>query len=126
MRFDTERLLAQAPRGFTLATEIADGLVGQNVPFAEAHEITGAVVRHCERQGIDLAGLEPADLAAIDERLKPELLQALTLDRALAVRTGYGATAPVRVREQTERFRAVMTRQRAWGEAPILRTEEPA
>jgi argininosuccinate lyase len=104
MEFNTEKLREEAPRGFTLATEVADWLVAQDVPFAEAHEITGAVVRYCEEHGFDLSGLTEADLPAIDSRLNAGMLEAITLDHALASRTGYGSTAPERVREQIARF----------------------
>ena len=112
--FDVARLREEAPRGFTLATEVADWLVGQNIPFAEAHEITGAVVQYCEDRGHDLSTLLASDLTAIDARLQPDMLLAIELDRAVASRTGYGATAPVRVREQIERFRAALTDSRAF------------
>ncbi|MBP1851566.1 argininosuccinate lyase [Rhizobium halophytocola] len=102
--FQVDKLRAEAPRGFTLATEVADWLVGQDIPFAQAHEITGSVVRYCEERGHDLEGLTPDDLPKIDSRLTAEMLDALTLEKALASRTGYGSTAPDRVREQIERF----------------------
>jgi argininosuccinate lyase len=104
LEFDVAKLREEAPKGFTLATEVADWLVGQNIPFAEAHEITGAVVRYCEDRGHDLSGLTEADLPNIDPRLNKTVLAAITLENALASRTGYGATAPVRVREQIARF----------------------
>jgi argininosuccinate lyase len=104
LEFDVAKLREEAPKGFTLATEVADWLVGQNIPFAEAHEITGAVVRYCEDSGHDLSGLTEADLPNIDPRLNKTVLSAITLENALASRTGYGATAPVRVREQIARF----------------------
>ncbi|CAN7698576.1 argininosuccinate lyase [Neorhizobium sp. LjRoot104] len=104
MEFNTEKLREEAPRGFTLATEVADWLVARNIPFAEAHEITGAVVRYCEERGYDLSGLTEADLPAIDSRLDVGMLEAITLEHALASRTGYGSTAPERVREQIARF----------------------
>jgi len=109
LEFDVDKLREEAPKGFTLATEVADWLVGQNVPFAEAHEITGAVVRYCEERGHDLAGLTEDDLPKIDPRLNKDMLAAITLDKALASRTGYGATAPVRVREQIARFKTAIT-----------------
>ncbi|TDK31305.1 argininosuccinate lyase [Rhizobium deserti] len=108
MEFNTEKLREEAPRGFTLATEVADWLVAQDIPFADAHEITGAVVRYCEERGHDLAGLTEADLPAIDSRLNAGMLEAITLEHALASRTGYGSTAPDRVREQIARFEAAI------------------
>ncbi|WP_430242085.1 argininosuccinate lyase [Neorhizobium sp. DAR64861/K0K2] len=112
LEFDVEKLRAEAPRGFTLATEVADWLVSQNVTFAEAHEITGAVVRYCEERGHDLEGLTAEDLPKIDPRLGPGLLEAITLEHALASRTGYGCTAPAAVREQIGRFEAAIDARR--------------
>ena len=114
MRVDVERLRAQAGEGFTLATEIADWLARRDVPFAEAHEISGALVRLCEEKGCDLPDLTAADLAAIDARLTPEARGCLTLEAALAARTGYGGTAPPRVREQIERLDATLATFTAW------------
>jgi argininosuccinate lyase len=119
LEFDTARLRDDAPKGFTLATEIADWLASNHVPFAEAHEITGAVVRYCEERGIDLAGLTPDDLPAIDARLGPDVLEALDLDRAIASRNGYFATAPARVREQIERFVKALAEKREWASTPL-------
>lgn len=117
LEFDVAKLREEAPKGFTLATEIADWLVGQNVPFAEAHEITGAVVRYCEERGYDLAGLTEDDLPKIHARLNKGVLAAITLDNALASRTGYGATAPARVREQIARFEMAIDACRAFADA---------
>jgi argininosuccinate lyase len=119
LEFNVEKLREEAPRGFTLATEVADWLVGQNVPFAEAHEITGSVVRYCEERGHDLAALTEDDLLAIDTRLKPDMLNAIELDRAVASRTGYGSTAPVRVREQIERFRLALAENHDFATLPL-------
>jgi argininosuccinate lyase len=114
MRVDERRLAAEAVEGFTLATEVADWLSRQGVPFSEAHEITGALVRLCEERGLQLHEVSDADLAGIDPRLTPELREHLTLEAALAARSGYGGTAPARVREQIERLRVVVAEQRGW------------
>ncbi|KAB7572207.1 argininosuccinate lyase [Verminephrobacter eiseniae] len=114
MRIDVERLRRQAPLGFTLATEVADWLALSGVPFSEAHEITGALVQACEAQGIELSAVSQALLAQVDARLTPEVLQHLTLDAAIGARTGYGGTAPQRVREQIARAQAALARQGEW------------
>ncbi|MQW08530.1 argininosuccinate lyase [Sinorhizobium meliloti] len=119
LEFDVEKLREEAPKGFTLATEVADWLVGRDVPFAEAHEITGAVVRFCEERGHDLAGLTAEDLPGIDPRLHPEMLAALVLEKALASRNGYGATAPEKVREQIARFETALAECCAFAGGPI-------
>jgi argininosuccinate lyase len=114
MRVDVVRLRRQSTEGFTLATEIADWLSRRGVPFAEAHEITGALVRLCEDRGIGLEALGDADLAAVDARLTPDIRQVLTPEAAVAARAGYGGTAPQRVAEQLARLRRTLAEQRDW------------
>jgi argininosuccinate lyase len=100
LEFDTERMAELAPQGFSLATDVADHLVRHGVPFREAHEISGALVRFCEAEGLELD--EPSDeqYAAIDPRLTPEVRDVLTVEGSLASRSGIGGTAPERVAEQ--------------------------
>ena len=66
LTFHTDRMAELAPRGFSLATDVADWLVRQRVPFAQAHEISGAAVRYCEERGMELTELTASDLPAID------------------------------------------------------------
>jgi argininosuccinate lyase len=114
MRVDVARLRRQSTEGFTLATEVADFLSRRGVPFAEAHEIAGALVRTCEDRGVGLEDLAATDLAAVDPRLTPEIRDALTPEAAVAARSGYGGTAPARVAEQLARLRRTLDEQRDW------------
>jgi argininosuccinate lyase len=114
MKVRKDELLRQAPLGFTLATEVADWLAVRGVPFKEAHEITGQLVQLCEAQNIGLPELTPAMLADTDPRLTPEVLENLTLEAALAARSGWGGTSPVRVVEQIDRFKAHLVAQAQW------------
>jgi argininosuccinate lyase len=95
-----EVLEAAAPQGFALATDVAEWLVRQGVPFRSAHEISGAVVAFCEEAGLELDELDDEQLAAIDERLTPEVRSVLSVPGALAARSTRGGTAPERVAEQ--------------------------
>ena len=114
MRPQTRELARQSVAGFTLATEVADWLARRGVPFAAAHEITGALVKRCEELGVGLAEIGDAELTAVDHRLTPELKASLTPEAAVAARAGYGGTAPVRVREQLDRLAAKLDAQRHW------------
>ena len=69
LTFHTDRLESLAPQGFSLATDIAEWLVRERVPFRIAHEVAGECVRVCEKRGIELTDLSDADLAAISEHL---------------------------------------------------------
>jgi len=114
MRVNVDQLKRQAPLGFTLATEVADWLAVNGVPFSEAHEITGALVKACEAKNIELSEVSVELLAEVDPRLKPEVLKHLTLEAAVAARHGQGGTAPERVREQIDRMQGTIARQAAW------------
>ena len=116
MTLHYERMAELAPQGFSLATDIAEWLVKNGVPFRSAHEISGACVRECEKRGIELWDLTDADFAAMDERLTPGVREVLSAEGSVAARTGHGGTAPVRVVEQLARAiaRSAELRVFAW------------
>jgi argininosuccinate lyase len=105
LTFDTDRLEQLASKGFTLATDLADWLVRQRVPFAEAHEIAGAAVRYCESHGLELSELNPEQLDEISAALTPEVMSVLTVAGSIASRDGRGGTATARVTEQLDEVR---------------------
>ena len=100
LTFHTDRLESLAPQGFSLATDIAEWLVRQRVPFRVAHEVAGTCVQECEARGIELADLTDDDLAAISADLTPAVREVLTVAGSVASRSGVGGTAPDRVRDQ--------------------------
>ncbi len=113
LTFDTERMAELAPQGFSLATDIAEWLVREGVPFRVAHEVAGACVRRCEELGIELADLTDEQFAEISPSLTPGVRDVLTVEGSVASRTGRGGTAPVRVREQLAELTAVADAHRA-------------
>ena len=100
LTFHTDRMAELAPRGFSLATDVADWLVRQRVPFAQAHEISGAAVRYCEARGLELTDLTADDLPSIDSRLTPEVLDVLSVAGSIASRNARGGTAQAAVEQQ--------------------------
>ena len=114
LEFDRDRLESLAPQGFSLATDVAEWLVRQGVPFREAHEVAGAAVRECEARDIELWDLSDDDLAALSPHLTPEVRSVLTVDGSLASRSGKGGTAPERVREQLAAAEAAVAAARTW------------
>ena len=114
LTFDTGRITELAPQGFSLATDVAEWLVRQGVPFRVAHELAGACVRECEDRGIELWDLSDDDLAGISAHLTPAVRDVLTVEGSLASRSSFGGTAPVRVAEQLERARTRASELRTW------------
>jgi argininosuccinate lyase len=114
--FDTDRMAELAPAGFALATDVADWLVRDGVPFRDAHEISGALVRFCEENGLELDELTDDQYASISPRLRGEVRGSLTVEASLAARSSPGGTAPSRVVEQlaalTKRVRELETATR--------------
>jgi argininosuccinate lyase len=96
-----EKMRASASSGFSTATDLADWLVRElNIPFREAHHITGAAVKAAETAGVALPDLPLKSLQAIEPRITDKVFAVLTVDASVASRQSYGGTAPVRVREQ--------------------------
>jgi argininosuccinate lyase len=100
LRFDTDRMASLAPEGFSLATDVAEWLVTRGVPFRDAHEISGALVRACEARGIGLEDADDALLSEVSSHLGPGVRDVLTIEGSVASRSGVGGTAPARVAEQ--------------------------
>ncbi|WP_410784659.1 argininosuccinate lyase [Kribbella sp. C-35] len=109
LRFNADRLEELAPQGFSLATDIAEWLVRQKVPFRVAHELAGACVQECEKRGIELWDLTDEDLAAISPDLTPEVRSVLTVEGSLASRNTRGGTAQPQVEAQLTELRTRAT-----------------
>jgi argininosuccinate lyase len=117
MTVHADVLEAAAPLGFALATDVAELLVRNGVPFREAHEAVGRLVQHCTAHGCDLHEVDDATLAGLSPHLTPEIRTVLDVRGALAARTGHGGTAPVRVAEQLEVLRIEVDAHRSWSAA---------
>jgi argininosuccinate lyase len=97
---NAEAMRDAAERGFLTATDLADWLVRVlNMPFREAHHVTGRAVKAAEDKGCKLAELPLADLQAIEPRITGDIFQVLTVEASVGSRLSFGGTAPTRVRE---------------------------
>ena len=113
--FDRARMAAAAPDGFALATDVAEWLVRQGVPFRDAHEVAGAAVRWCEEHGTHLEDLTDDDLRTVSPLLGPGVRSVLSVQGSLQARSAFGGTAPQRVREQVAALRTVVADGARWG-----------
>ena len=106
LEFVPERMRAAAAAGHSTATELADWLAGQGLPFREAHHIAGRAVAVAEAAGKALDELSLAELQAVDQRIGEEVLQLLSVETAVKARRSAGGTAPDRVAEAIAAARA--------------------
>ncbi len=101
-----ERMAAAAGAGFSTATDLADWLVRElDLPFRDAHHVTGAAVKRAEQLGVDLADLPLAELQALNQGIGGDVFKVLTPAASSASRVSYGGTAPDQVRSQIKRWK---------------------
>ena len=109
LSFNHARMRASAEAGFSTATDLADWLVREaNIPFRDAHHITGHAVALAEQKGCGLDGLTIEDLKLLDPRLDSRVHKVLTVEASVASRKSYGGTAPDNVRAQIARWKKIL------------------
>ncbi|CAN5411636.1 argininosuccinate lyase [soil metagenome] len=107
--FRTDRMRAVAQSGHATATDLADWLVREaDVPFREAHHITGTAVKTADDAGVALPDLSLEQLQAIDGRIDARLFAVLGIDASVASRTSHGGTAPLQVRARIAEARTIL------------------
>ena len=106
MAANVPSLEAAAASGFSTATDLADWLVRTlDMPFRDAHHVTGSLVKLAEDKGCDLPDLSLADMQSVHGDITDAVFDVLGVHNSVASRTSYGGTSPVRVREQVARWR---------------------
>ncbi len=100
---------AAAASGFSTATDLADWLVrALDLPFREAHHVTGRLVALAEGRGCDLPDLALADMQSVHADITDDVFSVLGVENSVASRISQGGTAPVRVREQVARWKGLL------------------
>jgi argininosuccinate lyase len=106
MTANRESLEAAASSGFSTATDLADWLVRElNMPFRDAHHVTGTLVGMAEAKGCDLPDLSLEDMQSVHADITDAIYDVLGVHNSVSSRTSYGGTAPVQVLAQIERWR---------------------
>ncbi|MEY4409400.1 MAG: argininosuccinate lyase [Actinomycetota bacterium] len=111
LKFNIDRMEQLAPLGYSLATDVAEWLVKQGVPFRVAHEITGELVRECELAGVELSEASDELLARVSDFLKPELREVTNVKNAIDARNGAGGTASSEVKRQLTQLAKIIARK---------------
>ena len=108
MTANRDTLKAAAASGFSTATDLADWLVRSlNLPFREAHHITGALVAMAEAKACDLSDLSIQEMNSVHPGITQEIYSVLGVDNSVRSRMSYGGTAPDQVRAQIARWRTM-------------------
>ena len=109
LKANKENMEAAAHFGFSTATDLADWLVQNlNLPFREAHHITGQIVLIAETKKCDLCDLDLGEMQEVDDRITEDIYSVLSVHQSVASRSSYGGTAPFQVRRQIDRWRGIL------------------
>ena len=112
MTANTESLEAAASSGFSTATDLADWCVrALNMPFRDAHHVTGSLVAMAEDRGCDLPDLSLEDMQTVNAQITEEVFGVLGVHNSVASRTSYGGTAPSEVRKQIARWKEILGKE---------------
>ena len=98
--FRMDKIAEQLTKGFLNATDVAEHLAGQGIPFREAHNIVGRMVKAAETKGCQLEELDEETLKEVDPRLDKEILGDISIPACVEARKSFGGTAPSEVRRQ--------------------------
>ena len=109
MTAERENLAAAAGSGFSTATDLADWLVRvPNLPFRDAHHVTGTLVAMAEAQGCDLPDLTLEQMQSVHVEIAKDVFDVLGVENSVNSRMSYGGTAPAQVRAQIARWKEIL------------------
>ena len=113
MEPEAARMKKAAGEGYATATDLADWLVRElNLPFREAHHVTGRIVAAAEAAGVPLHRLPLAKMQAVEPRITEQVFSVLSVESSVKSRVSYGGTAPGNVRRQASRWLKVLAKER--------------
>jgi argininosuccinate lyase len=102
---DAVRMRAAAGLGHATATDLADWLVRNlDMPFRDAHHVTGRIVAAADKAGVELDRLPLPAMQAIEPRITLDVFKVLSVERSAASRTSLGGTAPKNVRREANKW----------------------
>lgn len=117
LKVNAGAMRAHAARGYTNATDAADYLAKRGLPFREAHEVVGKLVRHCVERGIDLGALSLEEFKGFSSLFDGDIFEAIALESVVNRRTTQGGTAASAVEEQLKKAKQVAQEGAAWLQA---------
>src|SRR5499427_7702248 len=109
---DVARMRQAAGAGYSTATDLADWLVRtHNMPFREAHHVTGRIVAKAAAENVSLDRLPLAAMQAIEKRITNDVFAVLSAEDSVKSRASYGGTAPKNVRRQANRWLKALAKE---------------
>lgn len=108
VKFHTKRLAETAGEGYSTATDIAEYLVRKDIPFREAHEITGKIVLYCISKNMQLHDLSLKELRSFSAKISDDITAVLDPSESVKARASFGGTSPSEVKRQIRHYKKVL------------------
>jgi len=103
MSVNKEKMFAMSKTGYSTATDLADWLVKNlQIPFRNAHHITGTIVKMAEEKNLDLHQLKISDLQKVEKKISAKIFDVLSVENSVDSRKSFGGTATNAVKNQID------------------------
>jgi len=102
IKFKKENMIKATEKGFLLATDLADYLVTKGLPFREAHNLVGEIVKYCQEKGKELYELSIKEIKKFSDLFEDDIKEVLNIENAIKRKKSFGGTAPDEVKRQIE------------------------
>jgi len=114
--FKTDNMYNALTKGYLTATDIADYLAKKGVPFREAHEISGSIVRFAEENGKELEELNYGEIKKFSKQIDIDILEKLSILGSIESRNSYGGTSLKNVKKM---ITAAKREIKKWTKSPL-------
>jgi argininosuccinate lyase len=110
IEFNTEHIAEKMNVGFLTATDLADYLAKNNVPFREAHHMTGNIVAYCEKKKKTLDSLSLVELQKFSKIIQKDVFNYITIEKSVSSKTSFGGTSKANVKKMITKYKKILSK----------------
>lgn len=108
IEFNTEHIKSGMDLGFLTATDLADYLARNDVPFRKAHHITGNIVAYCEKNNKNLSSLSLLEFQKFSKVIKKDVFNFISIENSVASKKSYGGTSKENVKKMIAKYKKIL------------------
>ena len=112
IHFNTNHIIKTMDKGFLTATDLADYLAKNNVPFRKAHHITGNIVAYCENNNKNLSSLTLKELQKFSKVIKNDVFNFLSIEKSVSSKKSYGGTSTSNVKNMINKYKKMLSKSK--------------
>ena len=112
IEFNTEHIKSGMDLGFLTATDLADYLARNDVPFRKAHHITGNIVAYCEKNNKNLSSLSLLEFQKFSKVIKKDVFNFISIENSVASKKSYGGTSKENVKKMIAKYKKILLKSK--------------